>query len=296
MKSKIAIAVVVLVAIIISITVFIEKENEFFWEFVDQENDVYIGGTIHFMPENTFPLSESIEQAFVESDVLFVEKDLLSIDRESREFYDSQHGYFSDGETLADYISDELYHETDVELEKVGIPIEGVDKLRPWYMAEMLEMSRVTELDYELDDSVELYFMQKAEEKGMEIIELESYFDYLDRLFETFTLEKQHLKATVKKDQLIEDRLYKVLEAWKNGDKDKMEDVVLAPREEYPELEEYYQKLYDERNVELTEKIIEVIENREDEDVFVVLNAAHLVGENGVLNILEEKGYELKQL
>ena len=61
-----------------------------------------------------------------------------------------------------------------------------------------------------------------------------------------------------------------------------------------PELQAFYRKLLDERNVAMVETIDGWLAG--DEDVFVVVGAAHYGGEMGILKLLQEKGHEVEQI
>ena len=52
--------------------------------------------------------------------------------------------------------------------------------------------------------------------------------------------------------------------------------------------------MLDERNITMAEMIEEFL--ADDETYFVVVGAGHLVGDNGLINILDERGYVTEQL
>ena len=92
----------------------------------------------------------------------------------------------------------------------------------------------------------------------------------------------------VKKD------LIKLYNAWDDGNTPEMEDLILEGIEDSPELQMINKKLLDERNYSMEEKIEVFLQD--DETYFVVVGAGHLVGENGIINLLKGKGYAPTQL
>ncbi|MCP4647045.1 MAG: TraB/GumN family protein, partial [bacterium] len=85
-----------------------------------------------------------------------------------------------------------------------------------------------------------------------------------------------------------------VFKAWENGDILEMEALTLEEIEGNPELKPINEKLLDERNFSMVERIEEFLQD--DETYFVIVGAAHLVGENGIIRLLEESGYMPVQL
>ena len=64
--------------------------------------------------------------------------------------------------------------------------------------------------------------------------------------------------------------------------------------DENPMFRSLNEKLLDERNFRMVDKIEGFLE---DDDVcFMVVGAGHLVGENGIINLLAKKGYKISQL
>jgi uncharacterized protein YbaP (TraB family) len=59
---------------------------------------------------------------------------------------------------------------------------------------------------------------------------------------------------------------------------------------------EYYQAILKDRNVAMLEKIEGYLEDKSKETYFVVVGAAHMVGEDGIVTRLKEKGYTVTRL
>ena len=79
--------------------------------------------------------------------------------------------------------------------------------------------------------------------------------------------------------------------AWKNGDAPQVERIVLKDLKTDAQM---YQRLLVERNRNWMPKI-EVFFSRPGR-TFVVVGAAHLVGPDGLLQMLKTKGYVVEQL
>jgi uncharacterized protein len=81
-----------------------------------------------------------------------------------------------------------------------------------------------------------------------------------------------------------------MLQAWRSGDVGAAEKLFLESMAEYPALRE---KLLDERNRNWLPQIEKFL--KLDDDVLVVVGAAHLVGKNGLIELLKGRGYKMEQ-
>ena len=70
--------------------------------------------------------------------------------------------------------------------------------------------------------------------------------------------------------------------------------MITEPLLERPELRPVFVKMFDERNEEMAKKIEPFLKG--DQPVFVVVGAGHLIGNKGIVKLLEKKGYHLEQV
>jgi len=88
--------------------------------------------------------------------------------------------------------------------------------------------------------------------------------------------------------------VYRLFEFWEKGDAEGMEELLFEDIGQEPALEPYYEVFLDQRNYNMMAEIEEYL--ADEYTYFIVVGAAHLVGEEGLLNLLEEAGYEVEQL
>jgi uncharacterized protein YbaP (TraB family) len=83
-----------------------------------------------------------------------------------------------------------------------------------------------------------------------------------------------------------------MINAWRSGDAEALSDLFVASmREEAPAL---YDSLLLSRNLRWLPEIEALLTDSPTE--FVLVGAAHLVGEQGLLQLLASKGYAVSQL
>ena len=68
-------------------------------------------------------------------------------------------------------------------------------------------------------------------------------------------------------------------------------DNLLADIEDYPEIN---QAIVVDRNIDWTNQIVDLL--NDNEDYLVIVGTLHLVGDQGVPNLLQSRDYEVEQL
>jgi uncharacterized protein YbaP (TraB family) len=83
-----------------------------------------------------------------------------------------------------------------------------------------------------------------------------------------------------------------MIAAWRIGDNDALSELFVADMlEQAPEI---YDSLLKQRNLNWLPQLEDMLESPEIE--FVLVGAAHLVGPDGLLAMLQAKGYQISQL
>lgn len=85
-----------------------------------------------------------------------------------------------------------------------------------------------------------------------------------------------------------------MIDAWRHGSASTIDNLLNGSFESTPELEHLYELLITDRNIEMTTKIEDLLKGQKT--YFVVLGAGHMVGDQGVVNFLTRRGYEVTQL
>mgnify|MGYP003048185372 CR=1 FL=1 len=102
------------------------------WKAVNGDNTLYLLGTIHMDRSNVYPLHKSVRDALDASQVVSFELDLN--DQEGMALLAQLQAY-SDGTTLVDHISPELYARVQAAAVSLGMEPNGFDAYKPWALA-----------------------------------------------------------------------------------------------------------------------------------------------------------------
>ncbi|WP_405155078.1 TraB/GumN family protein [Paenibacillus sp. FSL K6-0108] len=264
----------------------------FMWEVESNGNTVYLVGSMHIADESFYPLRKEFEEAFVEADYLGVEIDLSKAADEAQQKIVTDLGTYQDGTTLKDHISNETYTQLGDILKKNGLEANALDTFKPWVVESTLASLKSMKAGYEASAGVDLYFIQKAIERKLPVIELESYESQLG-MFNDFSKELQEktLKATLDNFDVLDDSVNQMAEMWKTGN----DEQLLKLTNSFSDDEEYNKAMLTDRNVGMANKIDGYLKNGKGEEYFIVVGAAHYLGDKGIVKLLEDKGYTVER-
>jgi len=295
-KYRIRTFSIILALLFISISVsqaYAAGGKDFLWKVQSDTTTVYLLGSIHFMKKEFYPLSRRIEDAFDRSTILAVEAnadDVSKLDIQGL----MEKAFYPADDMLQKHVSAQTYERVKKEFETSGIPAWLMDKQKPWFLALTLESLGLVKLGFDPSYGIDLHFLSEASGKK-KIKELES-IDFQINLLSGFSDSEQEafLLSTLKDLKSYEKEVDRLLDAWVSGDAGGMESILQKNVIEDKGMASVYDKLIYDRNRNMASKIEGYLKTGEIH--FVVVGAAHLLGEKGIINLLRQQGYRIEQL
>jgi len=275
-------------------TAQLEGDN-FLWEISGEEGEFYLMGSLHFMPQGSYPLSDEIYNALNNSDLLAVELDLRELDQQLIQQYVQENGLFHDETRLEDVLDEDTYEKIIELTGDFGLAESQVNLFKPWYASQVISDIIFQEIGFESAEGVDLHMIQQAEEQDIKLFELETFEEQMD-MISTMDID---LQVAVLKDTLADldyqaDTLVELVDKWHEGEVEPIYEFLFANREENPDIEEYYQKVFDERDSNMKEGILELLPDYDKP--FVVVGSGHIINNEGLLYLFENAGFETEQL
>jgi len=268
-------------------------QKSFLWKIQSKTNTVYVLGSLHYSKKEIYPLHEKIEKAFRESKILVVEADVNNIQKMDIEKLMAR-AFYPENDTLEKHVSPEIYEQVVKETSGLGIPLELLNKQKPWFLAMTIIGLESLKLGFDPNLGIDKYFLSKAEGRK-KILELESLDDQFNLLSEFSDKDQElFLLYTLKDLKMMEQELTQLTQAWTSGDTRTMEAILTRGISEDQRLSLIFEKLIYERNRKMASKIEDFL--RTGETYFVIVGAGHLVGDRGIIEILKGKTYLVEQL
>ena len=268
------------------------QEKSFLWQLQSDKGSIYILGSIHLLKRENYPLNPTIEEAFDNTKKLVLEIDLKSADSGTVQRLTLEKGLHRDGKTLQENISADTYSLAAKRAQELGIDIRALSPLKPWVVALTMISMQLQKLGFDPNSGVDRYFAGRATKAGKPVAGLETaafQIGLMDQL--SAGDQESMLRHSLKEMDLLDKGLDQIVRSWAAGDVPALEDLLLNAMREYPAV---HQKIIVDRNRRWLSEIERMIE--QGESTLVVVGAAHLVGKEGVIELLRARGYTLKQM
>ena len=262
------------------------------WELENTQGRILLMGSVHFLRPQDYPLPDGLFAAYEVADSIVMEIDMDDLDPITAQGQMSALGQIQGGETLDDWISASAYETASEKITMMGLQLEMFSQFEPWFAALTISQMQLLQLGFDPSWGIETQLLQRAAKDGKEITGLETLAEqlgFLDRLDRK--TQEQFLLQSLEETDKIQTQLDAMTEAWRNGDAQAMATLFLEEMRSAP-------KLYDAMLVQRNRSWIDAIEDlaNKDENTLVVVGSLHLVGEDSVIEMLEEEGYTARQL
>jgi uncharacterized protein len=270
------------------------RGRSFLWKVQARTGVAYLLGSVHLAKPDLYPLPRQMEESFARAGVLALEADPAKASDPVMQLQMLTAARYQGGETLKQHLAKATYDLAVRELARLGLPTESFGNTRPWFLAVTIEAMELQRLGYDPAYGLDLHFAEKARGRKR-LVELES-FDYQFRLMNGFSEREEELFLlyTLRELASLRDEVDELMRAWRTGDARTVETIMTRTLTDFPEAGPLFAKLFTQRNREMAGKIEKLLQG--GETVFVVVGAAHLVGREGIVELLRGKGCKVEQL
>lgn len=268
------------------------KGKHALWRISSGRNSVYLLGSIHLLKKENYPLPEVIERAFEESETAVFEVDLGEMAKPEKQRMIISKAFLREGKSLEERLSRKTYDKLVKKAGEIGVSVLAFDRLKPWYIAIALSMERMMGLGFMPEYGVDRHYYGKAVKAGKKVVGLETSEYQLD-LFNKLSDENQDklLSQVIDDLEVVEKELKVMVKAWTDGDLKTLDETMLKSFKEYPEI---YEAFLTTRNRNWMTEIEKFLAGTAKH--FIVVGAAHMVGKDSLIDMLEKKGYTVEQL
>ena len=252
---------------------------------------VFLLGSLHVLKSDAYPLANAINEAYSRSQKVVFETDLAAMTDPAIQAKMLAMGLYPEGQTLFQNISDEMRSSLKKKMADLGMPMEHYGRFRPWFMAVTMTALELQRLGFSPEYGIDVHFYGRAGSDQKEIGYLEPVEFQLDLLGKMNEQDQNAFLGQTLKDldvaaQMADD----MLKNWEKGDVDNLYAILFESFEGYPQIEN---RLIRRRNIDWVKKIEAMM--AEDKNIFIVVGAGHLIGPGGVVALLKERGYKVKQ-
>ena len=265
--------------------------KHFLWTVRSDANILYLAGSIHALPADAYPLPAVFEKAFEASGTLVEELDLAEAASLSAAPLLLAKGLYGDGRTFESAVSKETATLVAQYFKQTGLPMEMIRPMKPWMIMLMLTAFELQKVGLDASLGLDKYFYDKAVAAKKPVIGLETAEFQIDRFDKMPDMvQEQMLRSTLTELDAQSNQLKSMIVAWQRGDTATLEKSVRSSFDGYPAA---YTSLVAERNRNWIPQLQMCLSS--PTPCFVVVGAAHMVGPDGLLALLQQRGYNVEQ-
>ena len=262
------------------------------WRVSDGNNSVYLGGTVHLLRPGDYPLPEEYEQAYQGSSELYFETDISSMSDLSVQAQMLQQLTYSDGRTLKTVLSEDAYTTLEDYTATIGMPLMMLEQFKPGMIISTLQVLEFQRIGF-TPQGVDAFFNTRAlgDAKDIGALEtIEEQIGFLAAMGEGN--ESEFILLSLEDLENTNASMEEMITAWRNGDESALQKLFVDDMQQRaPGL---FDSLISQRNLRWMPQIEAMFEDPDTE--FVLVGAAHLIGGEGLVQLLQSKGYEVSQL
>ncbi len=262
-------------------------EGPALWTFSDDDTTVHLFGSIHLMKPGVDWYVDEVKEAFEASETLVVEANVLEADPQVLQQKTIELGQFQGDDKLSNYVSEETMAKL---VEAFGGTRAQIEQFRPWFASIQLVNVLAARAGFRPDLGIDAVLLEKAVAQDMSIRALES-LDYQLNLLASIgdTEQAEALELSLEQYDDVNALFDEMSTDWLEEDTQGLDAVLLQPaRDETPEL---FEAIFTNRNQTWVDPITALLEVPGTH--FVVVGAGHLVGEDSVVDLLEQRGVDL---
>lgn len=280
-----------ILVLLLSISAFSYAKSSV-WKISDGDNVLFLGGTIHLLTKQDFPLPAEFELAYQQAKLLVfeVEPDIVNSSATQEKF--AQYAYYKDGTTLSDVLDTSTYQLLSDFFSKRGMLMAPFESMKPGMLSAVLTVVELQRLGL-AGQGVDEFFSEKSRLDNKPQLGLETIDDQFLALAELgIGRESFTIRHALNEAEEISDLMKDIKTAWRAGDNQALINTSLNPWiKRFPAL---YESLLVQRNNRWLPQLEALLKTTDTE--YVLVGALHLVGKDGLLSLFRQKGYRVEQV
>jgi uncharacterized protein len=256
------------------------------WELHGKHNTVYLLGSIHVLRPSDYPLAPAVLEAYGNSKSILMEVNVEEISSAQVQAEMLASAILPEGRTLPEVLGQQRYERAAALAHEVGVELSMFDQFAPWFAAEAISQLQLTQLGFQPESGVEMYFMERARTDGKSVAGLETVHEQIS-IFQNMPLDTQaeYLASSLEQAHDLPHEVDSMVRAWQHGDTQWFANEL---RSEFKQDSRLYQSVLGARNRKWVPKIEALL--NDDKNYLVIVGTGHLVGEGSVIELLKKDG------
>lgn len=266
-------------------------EGPAMWRVTGESGTAFLFGSFHLLPPQMKWRNERVDQAYAVSQHLVTEVDLDGAADPVQAAKMRIQMALPPDELLEDFVSADTYQRVVDLAGELNVPMVSLSRMRPWAAGMVLTMSYMSKNGFDPEAGADRYFGRRATQDQKSLGALETVAQQIEALGSLSKLDGEvMIKDMLRFLDDVDGALAQTLEAWRTGDTVQLEKLSIADLKRFPSA---YEALLVRRNRNWVPQIEAFLKS--GQNYFVVVGAAHLVGDDSVVAMLRKRGYTVER-
>jgi len=262
------------------------ETNQLHWTASKGTKTLFILGSIHVANQSFYPLEPVIYKHLKSSNALIVEvNDLESTESAN---YANQISRLPKGDKITDTLSQQDINRATKLGERLGVPFSAFQHKKLWYYGMVMASIQSIKMGYQPQWGIDLHMIQQAKQNSLPIIALETSKAQID-MIDSIPVSPSEFNLIMDDIESAQSMIIQLINAWQIGDLNMIDELMKKSFETSPEMEDI---LITQRNLNWIHRLHNLLNNYEQ--LFLVVGAGHLPGDQGLLNLLKMQGFNVE--
>lgn len=272
-----------------------EPPRPLLWKLSDDDNTVYLLGSFHLLKPGDYPLAPAAEAAFEDADRVVFELSPQEMSDPATGQLMAQAARREDGQTLQASLPQATWEQLAQYAASRGIALANVQAYDTWFMGLLISINEMQRAGLDTSLGLDKHFADRALAAGKATEALETAAQQF-ALFDAMSPKEQlqQLQEALDEIDALAQEIERMHALWRAGDDEGLYAMAGAEmKRDYPAL---YQRINVDRNRAWLPRVRALLDEPGDEDALVVVGALHLLGEDGLVEMLRAAGYTVERL
>ena len=264
------------------------------WLVESDTTSLYLIGSIHVLKPTMFPLPWVYDDAYAKADQIAAELNILLMTDPQRQAA-LQNLALTDEKAQKKNMPRDTKRALKRFVKSQGATIDPFYRLLPIITATQIDLLTTAALGYTGNAGFETHYARRASADGKPIIELEDPVEAMSVLTNLpMDIQYAALSDTLNNIEGSAEVYAQTLQLWIQSDAEALYDFSVGLLRRVPELQGFERAFLDDRNHTMATSLLPLLKS--DKVTTAMVGAAHLGGEQGILNLLRAQGYQPVQL
>lgn len=258
------------------------------WSLNGEHNTVYLLGSMHMLPKKAYPMPPGMESAWRDSQTVVFETDIDAVIDPALQMRLLQMGTLPEGETLSGKLGKASWQRVSTHAQDAGLPGVVIDRFQPWFAANVIVLQQLQRFGYDRIAGLDLHYWKRSRQAGKRLQWLEPLDDQVD-IFAGITEEESRTFLELAMDDIeaLQQDPELIYRQWKQGDLSELAGDLALMKQHMPGL---HARIHTERNLHWLPQIEGYLQA--NQNILIVVGAMHLLGADGLIELLRERGYQ----